>query len=120
MAGALVIAAVALFFLPALLGVGGDDGGGSTAQPSASQGAATASPAPTEPPAPTAQVYLVKEGDTLSKIANAFDLTLEELLAANPQITDPDRVGIGDEIIIPVTPPSEFTDPSVAPSAEPS
>jgi LysM repeat protein len=119
MAGALVIAAIALFFLPALLGVGGGDGdGGPTASPSASQAAPSASQAPTAPPEPTAQVYLIKAGDTLSKVATAFDLTLEELLAANPQITDPDKVGIGDEITIPATPPSEFTDPSVEPSAQ--
>jgi hypothetical protein len=117
MAGALVIAAVALFFLPALLGVGGDDGSpGSTARPSVSQAAPSASQAPTAPPEPTAQVYLIKAGDTLSSVAADFDLTLEELLTANPQITEPDKVGIGDEITIPVTPPSEFTDPSAEPS----
>ncbi len=121
MAGALVIAAVALFFLPALLGVGGgDDDDGPTSAPSASQAAPSASVAPTAPPEPTPQVYLVKAGDTLSGIATSFDLTLEELLAANPQITDPDKVAINDEIIIPVAPPSEFTDPSAEPSAEPS
>jgi hypothetical protein len=120
MAGALVIAAVALFFLPALLGVGGDDDrGGSTAQPSASEGVASPSSAPTEPPEPTAQVYLIKEGDTLSKVATDHGLTLEELLAANPQYQEnPDRISIGDEIVIPATPPSEFTDPSAEPSAE--
>jgi len=117
-AGALVIAAVALFFLPALLGVGGDNGGGgSTAQPSASQGAATASLAPTEPPAPTPQIYVIKESDTLSTVASSFGLTLDELLAVNPDFQEtPDRVNIGDEIVIPVTPPSEFTDPTAEPS----
>jgi LysM repeat protein len=118
MAGALVIAALALFFLPALLGVGGDNGGvGSTAQPGASQGAATASVAPTEPPAPTPQVYVIKENDTLSTVASSFGLTLDELLAVNPDFQEnPDRVNIGDEIVIPVTPPSEFTDPTAEPS----
>jgi LysM repeat protein len=121
MAAALVIAAVGLFFLPALLGIGGGDGdGGPTTAPSSSQAVPSASVASTRPPEPTAQVYLVKEGDTLSKIASSFDLTLEELLAANPQITDPDKVGIGDEITIPATPQSEFTDSSAEPSAEPS
>jgi LysM repeat protein len=62
----------------------------------------------------------VKAGDTLSGIATSFDLTLEELLTANPQITDPDKVGIGDEITIPAAPQSEFTDPSAEPSAAPS
>jgi LysM repeat protein len=114
MAGALAIAAVAVFFLPALLGLGGDDPpGGSTAQPSASLASPSASLAPTQPPEPSAQVYLIKEGDTLSTVASSFGLTLEELLAANPDFAEnPDQIQIGDEIIIPATPPSEFTDPS--------
>jgi hypothetical protein len=118
LAGALVVAAVALFFLPALLGVGGGGGDNETASPtpSASQGVATASPAPTAPPAPSSQVYVIKTGDTLSGVATDFGLTLDELLAANPQITEPDKVAPGDEIAIPAKPPDEFTEPSAGPS----
>lgn len=120
LAGALAIAAVALFFLPALLGIGENNGGdGPSAQPSASQGPATASPPLTAPPEPSAQVYLIKEGDTLTKVAAVFGLTLDELLAVNPDFQEhPDQVRIGDEITIPATPQGEFTDPSA--SAEPS
>lgn len=117
LAGALVIAAIAVFFLPALLGVGGggnDDN--PTPSPSTSAALPSASIEPTAPPAPTAQVYLIKAGDTLSKVATSFDLTLDELLAANPQITDPDKIAIGDEITIPAAAPEEFTEPSTAPS----
>jgi LysM repeat protein len=117
LAGALVIAAVALFFLPALLGVGGggeDDG--PSPSPSASDALPSVSIEPTAPPAPTAAVYVIKAGDTLSKVATSFDLTLDELLAANPQITDPDTIAIGDEITIPAAAPGEFTEPSAAPS----
>ncbi len=117
LAGALVIAAVALFFLPALLGVGG---GGDDARPTPSPSPSAAAPSvsiePTAPPAPTGEVYVIKAGDTLSKVATSFDLTLEELLAANPQITDPDTIAIGDELTIPARTPDEFTDPSAAPS----
>ena len=49
-------------------------------------------------------------------IATDFGLTLDELLAANPQITEPDKVAIGDEITIPARPPDEFTEPSAGPS----
>jgi hypothetical protein len=114
LAGALVVAAVGLFFLPALLGVGGGDNEEPTPGPSASASAGVASPsaAPTEPPAPSAQVYIIKSGDTLSKVATDHGLTLEELLAANPTIENPDRIAIGDEIVIPTAPPEEFTDPS--------
>lgn len=127
LAVALVIAAVGLFFLPALLGVGGDGGnggpgGGASSTPSAgaSGGAPTPTPRPTPTPAPTPQVYVIQTGDTLFGVAAQVGLTLEELLAANPQITDPDRIAAGDEIFIPPKPPDEFTDPSALPSIEPS
>ncbi|MDO8483550.1 MAG: LysM domain-containing protein [Candidatus Limnocylindrales bacterium] len=117
LAGALVIAAVALFFLPALLGVGGGGEDASTPGPSASQGVATASPEPTTPPAPTPQIYVIKSGDTLFGVAESFGLTLDELLEANKDtITDPDKIAIGDQIIIPPKPPDEFTEPSAEPS----
>ena len=108
LAGALGIAALALFFLPALLGVGG---GGGTASPSPSATPrVTASPSPTAVPEPTPQVYVIKEGDTLSKIAKRNDITLDELLAANKEtIKDPDKISVGDEIIIPVPVPEDVS-----------
>ena len=120
LAGALVVAAVALFFAPALLGIGGNDGGGgATAAPSTSQAAGDTSPSvePTAPPAPTSQVYVVESGDTMSKIAKRFDLTLDELCNANKEaIPDCDKIAIGDEIVIPTRAPEEFTEPSASPS----
>jgi LysM repeat protein len=118
LAGALVIAAVALFFLPALLGVGG---GGDSDRPSPSPSASAALPSasvePTAPPAPSSEVYLVKAGDTMSKIAAAFEITLEELCAANVEaIPDCDKIAVGDEVIIPARAPEEFTEPSASPS----
>jgi LysM repeat protein len=121
LAGALVIAALALFFIPPIfLGIGGGGGNGATPDPSASQAVPSTSVEPTAPPAPTAQVYLIKAGDTVSGIATEFGVTPDELLAANPQITDPDKITIGDEITIPARPPTEFTEPSTEPSVEPS
>jgi LysM repeat protein len=118
LAGALVIAAVALFFIPPLfLGIGGEgDDNGATPGPSSSAVAPSASVEPTAPPEPSSEVYIVKSGDTISGIATEFGLTSEELLAANPQITDPDKIAIGDEITIPARVPEEFTEPSAAPS----
>jgi LysM repeat protein len=118
LAGALVIAALALFFIPPLfLGIGGGDNeNGATPSPSASGVAPSASVEPTAPPEPSAQVYIVKSGDTISGIATEFGLTPDELLAANPQITDPDKIAIGDEINIPARAPAEFTEPSTEPS----
>ncbi len=102
-AAALILAAVVLFFVgPMLLGIGSDNGGsGGGATPLPSVGA-TATPAPTVPPAPTPQVYVVAKGDTLTKIAKKFGLTTDQVLAANPQIKNPNKIKIGDEITIPV------------------
>ena len=120
LAVALAIAAIGLFFLPALLGIGGGGGGVTgTASPSASQSAASTSPEPSVSVAPSSQVYVIKAGDTLSKIAKRFGLTLEELLAANKDtITNPDKIAIGDEIVIPSTAPDVINDAS--PGASPS
>ncbi len=97
--GALAIAALTLFMLPALLGVGG---GGPAASPTPSPAIATPSPSPTIPPEPTPQVYVVAAGDSLGKIANKFGLTVDDLLAANPEIKNPNKISVGQEIIIPV------------------
>ena len=114
--GALGVAALALFMLPALLGFGG---GGSTTSPSprASTPRASTSVAPTIAAGPTPHIYVIKQNDTLSKIAKRFGLTLDELLAANKDtIKNPDVIAIGDQIVIPLP----GTVVSAAPSAAPS
>ena len=68
----------------------------------ASRPVATAKPSPTVPPAPTPQVYVIKAGDTLWKMAKRFGITLEELLAANPSIKNPNKISIGQQIVIPL------------------
>jgi LysM repeat protein len=111
LAAALAIAALALFFLPALMGVGGDDPAASPT-PAPTTAVVTPSPEPTEPPAPTPQVYVIRSGDTLSKVARSFGVSLDDLLEANrDRITNPDRISIGDEIIIPVTAPGSEVAP---------
>lgn len=45
--------------------------------------------------------YTVQAGDTLSKIAARNGLTVAQLLQANPQITDPDRINVGDVVNLP-------------------
>lgn len=45
-------------------------------------------------------VYIVQAGDTLSLIATRFNLTLNELVAANPSI-DPNLLSQGQQIVIP-------------------
>lgn len=99
-AGAIAIAALILFMLPALLGIGGPS---STPKPSASAAAPSTSAAPTTPPAPTPTVYVVKSGDTMSKIAKKFGVSLDDLIAANKNtIKNPDKLLVGNEVIIPL------------------
>ena len=45
--------------------------------------------------------YLVREGDTLKTIAADLQLSLSEMLAANPDISDPDAVYAGELINVP-------------------
>jgi LysM repeat protein len=105
---ALIIAAIALFFLPGFFGVGGPDDADPSSSPRASQAAPTATPEPTPVPDPTPQTYTIKEGDTLSGIARSFGLSLDELLAANEEtIEDPNLIAVGDVIIIPAAAPEE-------------
>ena len=113
-AGALAIAALILFMLPAIIGIGGG-GSSSSASPSGSRPAATRSAAPTVVAAPTPLVYVIKKGDTLSKVANKFGVELDTLLAANPAIKDPNKISLGQEIVIPTAAP-----PSIEATAKPS
>lgn len=45
--------------------------------------------------------YTVKPGDTLSKIAMRNGVSLPQLLQANPQITNPNNIKVGDIINVP-------------------
>jgi LysM repeat protein len=116
MAGAVAILALALFFLPGMLNLGGGGTTSPTAPPS-SAAAPSASVAPTVPPAPTPVVYTIKKGDTLSKIATANGITVDELLAANPAIKDPNKISLGQQIVIPT--PSEAPPDEVGASSAP-
>jgi LysM repeat protein len=120
MAAALALAAIALFFLPQILGLGSDDGNGPGPGASGSPGVSSqpsASLAPTPVPQPTPQLYIVAPGDTMSRIANRFGVSLDQLIEANREnIPDPDALQIGDEVIIPAVAPDEIGE-SAAPSA---
>ena len=45
--------------------------------------------------------YTVKPGDTLSRIAMRNGVTLAQLLQANPQVKDPNRISVGDVLNLP-------------------
>ena len=110
------LGALAIFFLPAILGLGGK-GGGQTAASASHSAAPSVSFKPTAVPAPTPVIYTIKKGETLSKIATAHGITLDQLMAANKSIKNPNKIAEGQQIIIP-TPDGEVP-ASVGPSGSP-
>jgi LysM domain len=115
---ALALAAAVLFALPGLLGFGSPSSVGSASPSSPVSSAAAETFAPTPVPQPTQQVYIVQSGDTMSKIAKKFHLALADLIAANAEtIPNPDRLQIGDQVIIPVPQPSSLPAASEAPAS---
>ena len=54
--------------------------------------------------------YKIKAGDTLSKVAKRNGIRLAQLLKANPQITNPDRIQVGQVVNLPDT-STETTQP---------
>lgn len=65
--------------------------------------------AQSQPPQPL--VHTVTAGETLSEIAQAYDISLADLLAYNG-ITDADSVRIGRELRLPPPPPAAVADPA--------
>jgi LysM repeat protein len=63
----------------------------------------TFTPPPSETPTPSGPVtYIVESGDTLFSIAEQFGITIDQLLAYNPEIAaKPNSIGVGSQIIIP-------------------
>ena len=81
--------------------------------PTADVATSTPTAPPTEPPTPAPLVYVVREGDTLSSIAQAHGVTIPEIIAAN-NLANPDVLSIGQEIII----PGHFITPTAPPPTE--
>ena len=55
--------------------------------------------------------YTVQPGDTMFSIAQMFGVSLADLIAANPQITDPDVLFPGDVLCVPGEPRKPVTCP---------
>jgi murein DD-endopeptidase MepM/ murein hydrolase activator NlpD len=65
-------------------------------------------------PTPGPPVYVVQPGDTLFRIAQSFDTTVEAIAAANG-IADPSLIRVGQKLVIPTQQP----EPVPSPQAEP-
>ncbi|NCF84412.1 MAG: LysM peptidoglycan-binding domain-containing protein [Verrucomicrobiaceae bacterium] len=50
--------------------------------------------------------YSIRSGDTLSRVARQHGVRVRDILRHNPQITDPNRLFIGQVIQIPVNKPA--------------
>lgn len=105
---------VCLVFLTALAACSGNAGpaatGGETPAPRTPKPYQTASPQPTSTiipplttitlPTPTPVIYTIAKGDTLSGIAQRFNVTLEALMAANPGV-QAGALTVGTKLVIP-------------------
>lgn len=63
-------------------------------------------PVPMPTPCPGGNFYTIRAGDTLFAISRRFNVSLDDLLEANPGI-DPNRLMIGQRICIPLPEPGE-------------
>ena len=109
----ILLLGVTLFATPSILkGIGALVSGlGSEPTPVAS---ATATPeaSPTPEPTPEQVVYTIKSGDTLTEISQKFQVSIAVIIGANPEVTDPNNLRIGQRLIIPSVIPDVVVSPS--------
>lgn len=109
----ILLLGVTLFATPSILkSVGSFIAGlGSEPTPVAS---ATATPdaSPTPQPSPEQVIYTIKSGDTLSEISQKFQVSIDVIIGANPEVTDPNNLRIGQRLVIPSVIPDVVVSPS--------
>lgn len=62
-------------------------------------------------PVTVSPMHKVASGDTLSKIAKANDTTVAAILTANPDIKNPNKISVGQDIVLPSAEPVEEAAP---------
>jgi LysM repeat protein len=96
---------------------GGDDS--STSAPPTSASTLTTAPSALTTTSTTEPVgdkfHVVAQGETLSAIAALYNLTIAEILDANPNIGDPSRIAINTQILIPQIDPAAETSTTLPP-----
>ena len=59
------------------------------------------------------KIHMVKKGESLYSIAQKYNVNLDTLIEANPQIADPNKIDVGMKVKIPSAPaPAESNKPS--------
>lgn len=113
----ILLVGAGLFAAPFLLKGLGSGGGQASPTPAPSASVVSSKePSPTAVPTSGKVVYIVKSGDTLSKIAAIYGVTVDQILAANPTIKNPNKIALGDKIVIPQPLPSEIVDAEITPA----
>ena len=84
-----------------------------TTTPATTAAAVATTAAPEQPTA-----YVIQPGDSLGGIASAFGLTADELAEYN-NLEDPDRISIGQQLLIPPGATSTSTTPTTAAAPPP-
>lgn len=49
------------------------------------------------------KIHIVKQGDTLYELSQKYGVPLDKLIEANPQLSNPDVLSVGDKVKIPTT-----------------
>lgn len=64
--------------------------------------------------------YTVRRGDSLNAIAKAFGIPLKQLLVENPQITNPNLIRSGEQVLVPDADPTPSLHAVIAEQNDPS
>ncbi len=94
---------------------------GATPQPEDTAPAKTPVPTPEQQPdvdtpsQPKTITYIIRSGDSLRKVAEAHNTTIDEILKLNPEITNPNQVYVGSTILL----PGEGSRQTVSPTSTP-
>lgn len=52
------------------------------------------------------KIHIVKQGDTLYALSQKYGVPLQKIIEANPQISNPEALNVGDKVKIPAAPAS--------------
>jgi hypothetical protein len=117
-----LIVGAALFATPFVLRVftSGDRASASPTPAASASAGASVAPSITPVPSPSPIIYVVKAGDVLSRLAVKFGVTVDQIVKANPQIKNPDRLNLGDQLVIPPAVAPAITDGAITPAPSPS